>query len=326
MEKYLIFISGAAYLEIKKALQQWINLYSRDLKSNFEFKLTENSKGNYIVIPDQRIRNDQFAYLINYLTYPEGINYNVKVSGYFTLTDTSLFPKKLLDKDLCLYIPESDSEHDNVFMVTRDNTAYKQSFTGKTTEEKLSIKYEEPKLDLSELKDFEILKIQKLKDRQEVVSERDIKKRSNRFKVVVMIVLGLQLACYLIKSDTDKFLTMNLIVSFLLIFWLVIDYKLIREKTYYIGFFCLAVFILLYGFYLLNQYSYLSTFRLNTLKSGMIMPLTFLIIQKIFRTLFIKIYKREPVVDTMPAPSFEDGLYSIILLVGSLMLPLYIFR
>jgi hypothetical protein len=141
-----------------------------------------------------------------------------------------------------------------------------------------------------------------------------------------MIILGLQLACYLLLPNSDRFLVMNAMISLLLILWLGIDDKLVREKNHYYGFLCLAIYILLYGFYLLNQYSYLSTFRLNTVKSGMIMPLTFLIIQKILRILFIKIYKREPVVDIEPAPSFEDGLYSIILLMGSISLPFLIFR
>lgn len=126
----LVIIKGGAYNDVKKALKQWIDMYSRDLENGMTFKLYKNGKGNHIIQADKNLDNERFYYLINYLKYPVGIVYNVDIKGFTFGKDCN----QLKGKDLLVYISPTDDEFDNVFVTTSDNENLKIDFGGKIIE------------------------------------------------------------------------------------------------------------------------------------------------------------------------------------------------
>lgn len=73
-----IFIKGGDYSDVKKALKQWISLYSANLQNIAPFKLYNSGKGTQVIMADEKLENEMFYFLVNYLHYPEGINYSVR--------------------------------------------------------------------------------------------------------------------------------------------------------------------------------------------------------------------------------------------------------
>ena len=108
----IIIIKGGSYNDVKKALRQWIDLYLDNPSDDFRLELYKNGRGRHIVKVDQRVKNDLFFYLVNYLKYPEGIEYNVDIEGFTTGEANS----NLDDQELLVYISENDKEYDNVYI------------------------------------------------------------------------------------------------------------------------------------------------------------------------------------------------------------------
>jgi hypothetical protein len=119
----LIEIEGGEYNDIKKALKQWINI-DNDLSGGLTFTLYTNGKNKHYIQADERLCNDNFFSLINYLMYPENIEYKIDIKG-FTVGKNN---NKLKNKEMMIFIPSTDEEYDNVYIVTSDNENYKIDF------------------------------------------------------------------------------------------------------------------------------------------------------------------------------------------------------
>ena len=137
----LIEIEGGDYNDIKKALQQWIN-GSDDLLDGFIFNLYTNGQGKHFIQADERFDNGDFYSLVNYLYYPEDIEYKVNITGFTTGKDDNI----LKDKQLLVFIPPTDKEYDNVYVTTSENENYKISLSlfGKIKESRESRIYRQP--------------------------------------------------------------------------------------------------------------------------------------------------------------------------------------
>ena len=73
---------------------------------------------------------DLFCYWVNYMVYSDkGKKYNNNITGWYEVSaNAKLFPNQIL----MVYVPESDTEYDNVYFTTKDNICYKQEFGGGT--------------------------------------------------------------------------------------------------------------------------------------------------------------------------------------------------
>jgi hypothetical protein len=317
----IILIDGGAYDDIKRALRQWIDLYADSLDAELTFELFKNGRAKHVIIADKRLDNERFGYLVNYLHYPEGIEYTIKIEGFITSTDKKLFPEKYLNKKLLLFISDHDTAGDNVYGVTADNEGIKIDFGGKLTSVNVSKQFHEPSVDISGLTVTDVLTVLKKTNKPLLNKEIKADKTGKRFKMGVLIILGLLLLCYIRIQDTQAFLKFTFAVGFGVWFWLFIDYKMLRINRYYLGSLILSILILLYGYLLVRHYSSINDPGIFT--SGAVNPIFFLILQRPLRFAFKAIMKREPVVDK-PAPSFADFVYMFTLWMASLLVPLFI--
>jgi hypothetical protein len=310
----LILIKGGSYNDIKKALRQWIELYSKDLQDGLTFQLYKNGSENHIIQADERLDNERFYYLVNYLSYPEEIEYKIDIEGYTTGKDTN----KLKHKELLVYISPSDKEFDNIFVTTSENETYKVDFGGRITEEQEFKNYSYPtnlNLVLSE-----IITVQNKQDLNKQ-TERPIDKLENRFKIISVVIFFTFVLNFFLFQAVDDFLTVNYVVAFLVWAWLSFDYKILQVDKLYFSSVGLGLAIFIYGLFLNEK------FGENTpmFKSFTTMPIFLLIIQRPLRLAFIIVMKREPKVEN-PSPTFADFVYNFILWMTTITIPTIYFN
>lgn len=309
----LIVITGGAYNDIKKALRQWVDLYSKDLEDGLTFQLFKNGSGNHIIQADKRLDNERFYYLINYLKYPEGIEYKIDIAGFTTGKEK----KQLKDKRLLVYISPTDKEYDNVFVTTSENENFKVDFGGRITEVRDGKPYILPNnLNLSI---SENIIVQNKKDFNKQ-TESSINKLEKRFKIISVIIFSaFALTFFLFKAE-DNFLTINYTIAFAVWGWLTFDYKILQVDKLYFSSVGLGLAILFYGYLLNKEFSNEDNSPLILM--GTTMPIFFLTLQRPLRFAFKKIMKREPKVEK-PAPSFADFVYIFILWLTTILIPAF---
>jgi len=307
----LIVIKGGAYTDIKKALRQWVDLYSKDLKGGLTFQLFKNGRGNHIIQADDRLDNERFYYLVNYLNFPEGINYKIDIQGFTKGKDNN----QLKDKDLLIYISQIDKEYDNVFVQTSENENFKVDFGGKIIEGSEIKTYSYPtnlNLGISE-------KITVNKKREfNKPTEKSNNKLERRFKIVSAVILSAFILTFFLFRNEDEFLTANYAIAFAVWGWLTFDYRMLQIDKLYFGSLGLGLAIFLYGLFLNDYFDE----NIMMVQSATTMPIFLLIVQRPLRLIFIRLMKREPKVEK-PAPSFADFVYIFTLWMVTILIPVF---
>ena len=308
-----IFISGGAYDDIKKALRQWIVLYSIDLQDDLTFELFKNGRGNHVIKADQRLDNERFYYLVNYLNYPEEIQYKVDIKAFTTGKDENI----LKNKKLLVYISQKDKDGDNVFVTTYDNKNYKVDFGGKILEANEGKIFQLP--DVANFDNPEIIKFDKkeITKHNEETSSKNIEKR---FKLILAITIALFILSLLTSFyDTQMFIKSTFFFGMGLGLWFFMDDEMLQSDKYYIYGFLISVVFLCYTVLVKKE---LNKTNLDFLDLGAFYPLTLLIVQWPTRKIYLALFKREPKVDKFG--KFTDMIYSLILLIGFTVLPFLI--
>jgi hypothetical protein len=313
----LIIIKGGSYNDIKKALRQWIEIYSEDVETDIKFELYKTELESYIIIVDKRLNNEKFNFLVNYLYFPEGIEYKVNIEGFTTALDRKLYPKDILNKKILVYIPDNNTEYDNVYVATNDNEVYKIDFDNKVTKINETRVYLFPEIDFESLSKPEKITLSKteIAEKKEEKSKRKLKRK---FLIYSFIIIGL----IIISSMTlfivnDIFIKTTFFLGLGIAFWFFDDYRMLQIDKYYN--YCLLIAVAFLSYVYLMKYLFHSIdMELNDFTA--FSPLSILLVQRPLRLIFKKIFKREPIVIN-PAPTFWDGIYIFILLASFIALP-----
>ncbi|MFY7936750.1 MAG: hypothetical protein ACOVOQ_05200 [Flavobacterium sp.] len=303
----LILIKGGACNDIKKALRQWIDLYSPDLQDGLTFHIFKNGRGNYIIQADKRLDNERFFYLVNYLKYPEDIEYKIEIEAYTTGKGNN----QLNGKNLLVYNSPFDKEYDKVFITTSENENFKMDLGGKIKETSHKRIFNYP-TDLI-LENPETIKInqKEIENKTEKINEKSINKR---FKVLSIITLSLTLIGIIIHQiDSQNFHEFSNILGMGIGLWFFGDYKMLQSNKHYLY---SLVIVLGYFLYILTANGEFNKIILV----GPLSPLTLLLVQKPARLIFKAMLNREPVFDRPPT-TFWDGIYMMVLLCGLVILP-----
>lgn len=314
--KNILEIKGASLNDVKQALENWIDLYSDKFSSKLNFKIFEKGIDRQIIIADNLLDNEHFFYLVNYLEYPEGIEYSVEIKG---LTKGKDVDKRLNDKELLVYISKNDNEFDNVYVVTKDNKHYKIDFGGKVTLQTDNKPYSI--VDISNLKNPITLSTKASNKR--LKKDKSELKISKRFKIIFYMITIAVLIHFFVPYLTDN---VEIIEKWTLFtgmgigLWFFMDYEMLRINDFYIKSLLIAVGFFFYG-YLFRNYYQENTYDLKSV--SFIYPLSLLIIQYPTRQLYKVIFKREPEVDNHG--KLADLIYTMILFFGFALLPFIIF-
>lgn len=309
-----MFVQGGAYPDVKKALRQWIDSYADQLEPDAVFKIYKNGHGKHVIQADESLDNMLFYFLVNYMSYPEGIEYKVKVEGFTKGTKIS----KLIGKKMLVVLPDIDKEYDNVLLVMEDNQCYKMDFGGKLTGSSEVRLYREHSFE--NLGTPEILKVKLKREKKE--RDEGYEKIDTRFKWITTSIIVAHLLNLLILGPLsvggafsfEEVLGLLFIVTSI---WFYVDYKMLRDIRAYLKCMVLAFGGLIY-WYLISLINPMSSQK-NAGSFLVFTPLILLFLQWPLRMLYTQLFKREPVVDNKPE-KFADMIYSMILFLGSMVI------
>ncbi|MCC2547354.1 hypothetical protein LJY25_12940 [Hymenobacter sp. BT175] len=125
----LIIVDGAALSDVSAALARFSSLYNES-GVVVRTRLVELSQSRFALVFPYDITFDRLCYLVNYLTYPEGIDWPAKIYGWATIRPADEWFRVVeAGKKAILFVPEDDQDHDNVFLTTEDNRGYKLDFS-----------------------------------------------------------------------------------------------------------------------------------------------------------------------------------------------------
>lgn len=191
LDKYIL-IGGPNQTDLIKALQQFSNNYSYSGVTNgLELHKSKSKNNLFVVNVSKEMDLERFKYLINYLNYPQDINYKIDFRGFWTISKEDKIKNNHIDQRVMFYISPSDTEYDNVFGIFKggDKTikfgfAYKEEYK---VQDKKELDFNEPELSIE---DFKLV--------QTINSDPTLKKNKGKgclvtFTIMILAVLGLTL-------------------------------------------------------------------------------------------------------------------------------------
>ncbi len=120
----LVIFENISSAEIDKVLIEVCNMYNNEkyIVLTRLYKITNNS---FVVTFPFDIDFEIFCYFINYVAYPMGFDKTFDASGWTTMPIRRTMMSDYYDnKNVMLYIPSTDTEHDNVYLTTEDNIGF----------------------------------------------------------------------------------------------------------------------------------------------------------------------------------------------------------
>ncbi|WOK04921.1 hypothetical protein RT717_17705 [Imperialibacter roseus] len=283
----IITIAGGTYGDVKKALKQWLRIYSNDLPEDFQLQMFKNGQRQQIIKADDRLDNEKFFYLVNYLKYPENINYKVIVDGF---TIGKLFPQ-LLDRQIQVYVSETDSSGDNVLVVTAGNEKFKIGFDNTICSADDRRTYAPPSLILADLGNPEIIKSSK--------SANILKQKKNGFeaaasrnKLLLYLAIGFVSLSFLTVNTYREFsVQLTFVLGLGLVAWFFTDYEMLQYDKLFSYCLLAAIGLAVYGYWIEGK-NHMVDHKL--VKFGTLYPVVFLGTQKPLRLIFLRLFSAEP--------------------------------
>jgi hypothetical protein len=311
----LIIVKGGAYNELKKALKQWIDLYSKDLQIGLTFQLLKNGRGNHVIQVDKQLDNEKFFFLVNYLKYPEGIEYKIEVEGFTVGKDKNI----LKGKELLVYISPNDKNFDNVFVVTNDNINYKVDFGGKIVEINDIKQYKQPVVESFEGSEIVTVSKKKSNIEKEEISINKIDRRFRIISIITLIAFTINLIIPIFSNDIDLLDKTTWVIFIGVGIWFLCDYEMLRFDKYYIRSLLISIGVFIYG-YVVREFLFSEVSKMIIPCS--IYPIALLLVQWPTRRIYKVLLKKEPKVDKYG--TFADLVYTLILFLGLVVLPFLI--
>jgi|TARA_B110000902_G_C14068537_1_gene498367 hypothetical protein len=126
------------YLE--KAIEQFLDLNKGG--NPIKPKITIFDDKLIITFPYD-VEFDALCYFINYLEYAHDLSlkpdYKPEIYGWYkTKSGDEWMTKEIVNKEVLIFIPETDDEYDNVYLTTEDNLGFKMGFALGYEHEKLA--------------------------------------------------------------------------------------------------------------------------------------------------------------------------------------------
>ena len=125
----IVSVRNVQKLELIRAVQDFCRLYNDGIYKAIP-KLHTISDNEFAITFPFDTEFEIFCYFINYMVYPENIEYSAKVTAWTKVSESDNCPiTDLLHKDVMMYIPQNDEEFDNVHLTAFDNKCYKIDFS-----------------------------------------------------------------------------------------------------------------------------------------------------------------------------------------------------
>lgn len=319
----IIVVENCSHENLVLVIDNWIKLYANNLAAGIKFNIFQKAEDAFIIQIDGNITSDQFCFLVNYLYYPEGdifmgLSFAV---GYTQIEKSEFVTDELFGKKLQIFIPETDREYDNVYVITQEDVIYKIDFGGKFQIVEMDLLYSEPEIEF--LDDNYIDTLISPKVETPVSNDKDLStKRLKRFKIIGSLFVILFVFFSFAHHDVPLFININSFLCWALYVWFFTDHNVLMEKPTYLGALILSILTYLYLSFLGSEY--ISSKPADFLHMAKYYPMTYVLVQGFLRKIYTLYYKRDPDFDKH-SPEFSDRLYTIVLVFSSILIPLLIF-
>ncbi len=281
-----------------------MRLYRDQLQHDYRIILYKNGRGKHIIEVDDRIDNMLFFYLVNYMIYPEWINYSPQVAGYTIADDESLFDTHILGTRIKVSDARHVKEADQVEVVTSNFDKYRIGFDGNIKAIKGTAILSEPEWPATTITAHELIKIT-----DEIKVESFNHKAFNqRFFIISSAYLVLlSLITLLYRTNNTEMDVFLILIPYL---WMILEHDYVLVQRHYLKFLVFSFAIMAFG-----QISYYC--NLTSLSSPIITlsssSFLFLLLQKVLALIYRLLFKKQPDLD-------NDSLYVVFFY----RIPLYI--
>ncbi len=309
----LIVLKGAPFDKVYDAFGKWMNLYRKEIPKSYVFKILPDDYGRVFLKGDDRLSNEEFYFLFNYLKYPEGIDYKADMAGYTTGKEENA----LKSKEIMVYIPDDDTEYDNVNIVTQEGDSFKLDFGWNLKEIESVRKYEAPpNTPFENWEQYTTQDAPEIEEEDEKTFLAFIKSPSKRLAFVVGLAAFAIAVSWLFYLDSPGFKTFgkfNFFIGWLSALVLMGDIAIMNDLKLYLASLTYGALFLVYGIFITGK---LHADIHDIGGFGLAMPISMLILQYPFRMIFVTLIGSEP--DIFDRKSLPDGLYAVIVTLLSL--------
>jgi hypothetical protein len=124
----IVIIKGAKVLDVTQAIQQFCNLYNSQELSTV-VTVSELANGDVVVTFPYDIDFGRFCFFVNFMHYPKVPLIKTDIRGWATtkVNDMWIMPE-IAGKKVMLYIPDSNTEYDSLYLVSENNISYRIAF------------------------------------------------------------------------------------------------------------------------------------------------------------------------------------------------------
>lgn len=159
----LVLVKNLKLDYLKQAIEQFCNIYNQE--TYFALPRLFILDNQYVITFPYNIDFERFCYFINYLENAHELclqpDYKPVVKAWCSTKSGDAWMKdNIVNKNVMIYIPEWDEEHDNVYLVTQENLGFKMGFAIGEASQKLDrplVNYENNPIEINSLKDKEII-------------------------------------------------------------------------------------------------------------------------------------------------------------------------
>ncbi len=308
MKKIAFIIDDCTIELLKKRIDVWADhIFKSKLSNEVHFLLFEIGDSKCFLVSEDFFDDPLIVNLANWLKYFNGYGKVLNIKGFLINSYSTL------DNN----IDKGNKVVDTLKLVNNsDSTKNCKSLLLKYCEEKFK-KIDTDSLLINEI-DLESI-FNRINDYDKEISN---KKSVKNFKIYSLIIILILICEYFINYNFyNYFLIAHLISTSIIITFFYSDYKLLRNNVLYIYslLFALIVFLVPLYFRQYSTYFWISNFELYI----SFYPLCFLLVQKPIRLLFIKHYKREPIVDRNVF-DINNSLYSFLIVIIPIIIIIFI--
>lgn len=224
-ETYIV-VKNCSKEDLKTMLNDWLVMYAAHLRSKMTFEIAETAPNSFALKVDDGIDDTRFFFMVNYFSFPLNFKKTFEVEGYTTATKH----KKLLGKNIYVFINGRDKEYDNVWITTEEGETYKFDFRGKLKKMNVENNYKiwnAAGLPIT----FEQIHVDKkalLAEAARLEDEKSRRSTAKRFKIISALLFVLIPLTYLInrlflytENDLLDYLSTIVITT-----WFLDDYKI----------------------------------------------------------------------------------------------------
>lgn len=149
----LVLINGVSHEDLKSAVTSFGKMYNEDSYIVLP-RVYKLSGQEFAVTFPYDVDFEIFCYFVNYMEHPIDIKWTANVTGWMTIAANGIWvTDQIARKQIMVFIPEEEAEHDNVHFTTSENVGYRQNFAGGTKPMNAPTRpYIPPPLDLAVLR------------------------------------------------------------------------------------------------------------------------------------------------------------------------------